>query len=136
MHRFANKIFTQHRPQCGAAVAKLRNEIAKLMSGIGHRDRLGARGHDVAGKHRRYPVPFETSCIDPQFCGERFVEPDKTGPCDRRRRKSRKKMLRQARIAVGEDSDRAGRAFGGGWFLHCVSQRHASQISVVDVRYR
>jgi hypothetical protein len=35
-----------------------------------------------------------------------FVENDQAGPCDPRRRKSREKMLRQARIAVGEDSDR------------------------------
>jgi hypothetical protein len=50
-----------------ATIAKLRNEIAELMPGIGHRDRLGARRHDVAGKHRRQLVRFETSCIDPQF---------------------------------------------------------------------
>src|ERR1700722_12365925 len=36
-----------------AAVAKLRNEIAELMRGVGHRDRLGAQRNDVAGKHRR-----------------------------------------------------------------------------------
>jgi hypothetical protein len=101
MHCFANKIFAQDRPQCGAAVpaprerrsagtlqldiaplavtvqdlakedcaavAKLRNEIAELMPGVRHRDRLGAWQNKVAGKHRRYPVRFETSRIDPQF---------------------------------------------------------------------
>jgi catechol 2,3-dioxygenase-like lactoylglutathione lyase family enzyme len=46
------------------------------------------------------------------------------------------KMLRQARIVVGEDSDRAGRAFGGRRPLHCVSRRHALQISFLDARYR
>ena len=50
-----------------AAVAKLRNEIAELMPGIGHRDRLGARRNDVAGKYRRQLVRFESSCIDAQF---------------------------------------------------------------------
>ena len=106
MHRFANEIFAQDRPQCGAAVsaprerrssralqldiaplavavqnlakedcaavAKLRNEIAELMPGVGHRDRLCARRHDVAGKHGRQLVRFEPSRIDRQFRGERF----------------------------------------------------------------
>jgi hypothetical protein len=48
-----------------AAVAKLRNEIAELMPGIGHRDRLGARRYDIAGEHRRQPVRVETARIDP-----------------------------------------------------------------------
>jgi hypothetical protein len=88
------------------------------MPGIGHRDRLGARRRDVARKHRRQLVRFETSRIDPQFRGERFVDFDQAGLCDRRRRKPREKMLRQARVAVEEDSDRAGRAFGGRRLLH------------------
>jgi hypothetical protein len=41
-----------------AAIAKLRNEIAELMPGIGHRDRLGARRRNVAGKQRRQLVRF------------------------------------------------------------------------------
>ena len=101
MHRFADEIFAQNRPQGGApvaaprvrrsaralqldiaplavaiqdlaeedctAVAKLRNEMAELMPGIGHRDRLGARGRDIACKHGRQFVRLETFCIDPQF---------------------------------------------------------------------
>ena len=101
MHRFANEIFAQGRPQCGAAIAppgerrsaralqldiaplavavhdlakedcaaiaKLRNEIAELMPGIGHRDRLGTRRNDVAAKYRRQLVRFKSSCIDAQF---------------------------------------------------------------------
>ena len=101
MHRFANEIFPQDRPQRGAAVsasrerrstralqldiaplaaavqdlaeedcaavAKLWNEMAELMPRIGQRDRLGAGRDDVAGKHRRQFVRFETLCIDPQF---------------------------------------------------------------------
>src|ERR1700727_2946312 len=152
MHGFANEIFSQDWPQCGApiapqgerrspralqldiaplavavyhlakedcaAVAKLRNEIAKLMPGVGYSDRLGARRNDVAGKYRCQLVRSESSCIDAQFCGERFVELDQAGLCDRRRRKSREKMLRQARIAVGEDSDRAGCAFGCRQLFH------------------
>src|ERR1700729_4432426 len=55
-----------------AAVAELRNKIAELMPGIGHRDRLGARQNDVAGKYRCQFVRSEASCIDAQFCGERF----------------------------------------------------------------
>src|ERR1700719_1626005 len=50
-----------------AAVAKLGNEIAELMPGIGHRDRLGAWRNDVAGKYCCQFVRFEPSCIDAQF---------------------------------------------------------------------
>src|SRR5277367_2619749 len=99
MRRFADEIFAQDRPQCGAAVsaprerrsaralqldiaplavavqdlaeedsaavAKLRNEIAELMPGVGHRDRLCARRRDVAGKHRRQLVRFEACALTP-----------------------------------------------------------------------
>jgi len=101
MHRFANEIFAQDRPQCGAAVsaprerrssralqldiaplavavqdfaeedcaavAKLRNEIAELMPGIDHRDRLCVRRCEVAGKHRRQSVRIETLRIYSQL---------------------------------------------------------------------
>src|SRR3984957_20862603 len=100
MHCFANEIFSQDRPQCGAAiappgerrsaralqldiaplavavhdlakedcaaVAELRNEIAELMPGIGHRDRLHARRNDVARKYRRQLVRLEASYIHAQ----------------------------------------------------------------------
>src|ERR1700729_524169 len=95
-----------------AAVAKLRNEITKLMPGISHRDRLGARRNDVAGKYCCQLVRFESSSIDAQFRRKRFVEFDQARLCDRGRRKPRGKMLRQARIAIGEDSDRADKTLG------------------------
>src|SRR5271165_6082644 len=38
-------------------------------------------------------------------------------------------MLRQARIAVGEDSDGAGRAFDGRRHIYRISWRHASRVS-------
>jgi hypothetical protein len=50
-----------------AAAAKLRNKIAELMPGIGHRDWLGAQRKDVARKHRCQLVRFESSCINAQF---------------------------------------------------------------------
>ena len=40
--------FTQ---QDGAAVAKLRHEVAELVAGVGHRQRQRARRNDVAGEH-------------------------------------------------------------------------------------
>ena len=162
MHRFADEIFAQDRPQGGApvaaprerrsaralqldiaplaaavqdlaeedcaAVAKLGNEMAELMPGICHRDRLGARWDDVAGEHGRQLVRFETSCIDAQFQGERFVERDQVGLRYRRRSEPSGKTLRQAHVAVGEHSDRTGRAFDGRRLLHGISRRHASQI--------
>ena len=113
MHRFADEIFAQDRPQCGAAVsapgerrsaralqldiaplavvvqdlaeedsaavAKLRNEIAELMPGVGHRDRLCAQRRDVAGEHHRQLVRFEAFRIDPEFRSEQFVELDQAG---------------------------------------------------------
>src|SRR5271157_168767 len=152
MHRFANEIFAQDRPQCGAAVsaprerrssralqldiaplavavqdfaeedcaavAKLRNEIAELMPGIDHRDRLCARRCDVAGKHRRQSARIETLCINPQLRGERIVELDQVGLCYWRGSEPCEKMLRQACIAVGKDSDWAGGASGGRWHFH------------------
>ena len=161
MHRFADEIFAQDRPQRGAAVsaprkrrparalqldvaplaatvqdlaeedraaiAKLRNETPELMPGVGHRDRLCARRRDVAGKHRRQLVRFEALCIDPQFRSERFVELDQARLRRRRGSEPREKTLRQPRVAVGEDSDRAARAFDGRRLLHRVSRRHASQ---------
>ena len=36
--------------QDGAAVAELRHEMAELVAGIGHRDRVGAVGHAFAGE--------------------------------------------------------------------------------------
>jgi hypothetical protein len=50
-----------------AAVTKLGNEIAELMPGIGHRDRLGAGRNDVAGKYRRQRVRSQSSCIEAKF---------------------------------------------------------------------
>ena len=113
VHRLADEIFAQHRPQRrapvaaprerrsaralqldvaplavavqdlaeqdGAAVAELGNEIAELMPGVGHRDRLGARRDEVAGKHRRQIVRFDPLGVDPEFRGERLVEPDQPG---------------------------------------------------------
>src|SRR5271155_5833391 len=170
MHRFADEIFAQDRPQRGAAVyaprerrparalrldvapvtatvqdlaeedraavAKLRDEIAELMPGVGHRDRLRARQRDVAGKHRSHLVRFEALCIAPQFRSERFVELDQAGPRRWRGSEPREKTLRQPRVAVGEDSDRAAGAFDGRRLLHRVSRRHASQYSSLNARYR
>jgi hypothetical protein len=92
------------------------------MRGISHRDRLGARGKDVAGKYRCQLVRFDSSSIDSQFFGEQFVELDQMRPCDWCWRKPREKMLRQARIAVGEDSDRSAvRSAAGAFSIESVN---------------
>jgi hypothetical protein len=101
MHGFADEIFAQDWPQCGAAiappgerrwaralqlniaslaiavhdlakedcaaVAKLGNEIAELMPGIGQRDRLSARRNDIASKYCRQRFRFASSCVNAQF---------------------------------------------------------------------
>jgi hypothetical protein len=102
----------------GAAIAKLRNEIAELMPGIGHRDRLGARRRHIAGEHRRELVRIETARIDPQSRSQRIVELDQAGLCYWRRGEPCEEMLRQARVAVGEGRDQARRASGGRWPFH------------------
>ena len=66
-----------------AAVAKLGNEIAELMRGVGHRDRLGARRDDVAGKHRRQLIRFQTFCMDAQLQASDLSSLIKCRFCDR-----------------------------------------------------
>ena len=81
------------------------------------------------GSARLYPCT-----VDPQFRSQRIVELDQVGLCYWRRREPCEEMLRQARVAVGEGNDRAGRESGGRWHFHCVSQRHASQVSSLVAR--
>ena len=162
MHRFADEIFAQDRPESGATVATARerrssgafqldvaspavavqhlaqqdgaavaepgNEVAELMSGIGHRDRLGARRHLVAGERRRQSVRTDAARIDAQLRCEGIVEFNQPGSCHRRRSEPREETLGQARVAVGKRSVQGRRSFDSGWFLNGISGEHPQQI--------
>ncbi len=61
--------------QDGAAVAELRHEMAELMPGIGHRDRLGAVRNPVAGEHLHALRAGKPSGIEPELQRELPVQP-------------------------------------------------------------
>ena len=170
MHRFADEILAQDRPESGAtvatagerrssgpfqldvaspavavqhlaqedgaAVAEPGNEVAELMSGIGHRDRLGARRHLVAGERRRQPVRTDAARIDAQLRSERIIEFDQPGSRHRRRNKPREETLGQTRVAVGERSDQGRHSSDSGWLLDGISGEHARRIPFCAVRGR
>ena len=88
--------------QDGAAVAELRHEMAELVAGIGHRDRLGAVGEAVAGEHLDALRAGEPVGIEAELARQRPVQLDQPRRGDRRRRHAREKALRQRRIGVLE----------------------------------
>ena len=57
-----------------APVAKLRHELAELMAGIGHGQRLRPFGGLHAGKQRRQPILRDVAEIEAEFGGERPVD--------------------------------------------------------------
>ena len=62
--------------QDGAAVAELRHEMAELVAGIGHRDRVGAVGQPFAGEDFGAFRARQQLRIEPEMDGERPVQFD------------------------------------------------------------
>ncbi len=88
--------------QDGAAVAELRHEMAELVAGIGHRDRVGAVGEALSGEDFRPFRAIQHVGIEPEMDGQRPVQLDQPRGGDRGRRHAGEKVRRQRRIGVLE----------------------------------
>ena len=80
-----------------AAVAELRREAAKLMPGVGLRDRLGALGHGVAGEEGGAGLARQGASVEAELFGELRVEEQRL----RRRRGFGTPRDRKARQVAG-----------------------------------
>ena len=88
--------------QDGAAVAELGHEMAELVPGIGHRDRVGAIRQALSGKDFRPFRGLQQVGIEPEVNRKRPVQLDQPGRGDRGRRDAGEKVRRQRRIGVLE----------------------------------
>ena len=88
--------------QDGAAVPELRHEMAELVAGIGHRDRVGALGNPLAGQDLGPLGAVEQVGIEAEMDRQRPVQLDQARGGDRGRRHPGKKARRQRRIGVLE----------------------------------
>ena len=88
--------------QDGPAVAELRHEMAELVAGIGHRDRLGAIGDALAGEDFGAFRALQHVGIEAELDGQRPVQLDQPGGGDRGRGHAGEKVRRQRRIGVLE----------------------------------
>ncbi len=90
-----------HLPeQDGAAIPKLRNEMAELMAGIGHGDRLHPRRQDISRKSGRQRLRVEVADVEPQLRGERVIESQQPRFGDRHRVDPREEAFRQTGITA------------------------------------
>ena len=95
--------------QDGAAVPELRDEMAELVAGIGHRDRIGAVGDPLAGEDLGSLGALEQVRIEAEMDRQRPVQLDQARRGDRGRRHAGEKARRQRRIGVLEgEMDRHG----------------------------
>ncbi len=88
--------------QDGAAVPELGHEMAELVAGIGHCDRIGAVGDALAGQDLGTLGAVEQVGIESEVDRQRPVQPDQPRGGDRGRRHPGKKTCRQRRIGVLE----------------------------------
>ena len=88
--------------QDGAAVAELGHEMAELVAGIGHRDRIGALGDALSGEDFSAFRALQHVGIEPELDGERPVQLDQPGGGDGGRGHAGEKVRRQRRIGVLE----------------------------------
>ncbi len=88
--------------QDGTAVAELGHEMAELVAGIGHRDRIGAAGQGLAGEDLGTLRRLQEVRIEPELARKRPVQLDQPGRGDRRRGHAGEKIRRQRRIGVLE----------------------------------
>jgi len=88
----------QQRP----AVAELRHEIAELVAGVGHGQRVGAGRRAIAGQRLQTFVRGQRRRVQSQRLGQSFVEPDQRRAGHRHRLHAGVENVRQARVAVVE----------------------------------
>ena len=108
-----------------AAVTQLRHEMAKLVTGIGHGDRVGAVGQALAGEDFRAFRAFQPVRIEPELERQRPVQFYQPGRDDRGRRNAGEKVRRQRRIGVLEgEMHRHGLKIGMWWKLTIGLPQH------------
>ena len=88
--------------QDGAAVAELGHEMAELVAGIGHRDRVGAVGQALSGEDFGPFRAIQHIGIKAEMDGQGPVQLDQPGGGDGRRGHAGEKVRRQGRIGVLE----------------------------------
>ena len=88
--------------QDGAAIAELGHEMAELMPGIGHGDRIGAVGEALSGENFGPFRALEHIRIEPEIDGQGAVQLDQPRGGDGRRGHAGEKARRQRRIGVLE----------------------------------
>ena len=88
--------------QDGPAVAELGHEMAELVAGIGHRDRVGAIGEALSGEDFGPFRALQHVRIEAEMDGQRPVQLDQPGGGDRGRGHAGEKVRRQRRIGVLE----------------------------------
>ena len=88
--------------QDGPAVAELGHEMAELVAGIGHRDRVGAVGEALSGEDFGPFRALQHVGIEPEMDGQGPVQLDQPGGGDRGRGHAGEKVRRQRRIGVLE----------------------------------
>ncbi len=110
----ADAVLVDHlAQQDGAAIAELRHEMAELVAGIGHRDRVGAVGDAFSGKDLGALRGRQQVRIEAEMEGERPVQLDQPGGGHRGRRHPGKEVGRQRRIGILEgEMDRHGPKIG------------------------
>ncbi len=88
--------------QNGAAVAELRDEMAELVAGIGHRDRIRAIRQALAGEDFDPFRTVEPVRIEPEMDRQRPVQLDQPRRGHRGRRHPGEEVRRQRRIGILE----------------------------------
>jgi hypothetical protein len=84
------------------AIAKLRNEAAKLVAGVGHGQRGRTLRHPVAREHGQTFGRAQRFGVEPELPGQGIVELDEPRMGDRNRRKPGEEAVRQPSIGVIE----------------------------------
>ena len=96
-----------------AAIAELGHEMAELVAGIGHRDRVGALRDPLAGQDLGALGAVEQVRIEAEMHRQRPVQLDQARGGDRGRHHAGEKARRQRRIGVLEgEMDRHGLKIG------------------------
>src|SRR5205809_680458 len=83
-----------------AAMAELRHEMAKLVAGVGHCDRVGAIGKPFSGEDLGSLRAREPIRIEAEVYRQPPVELDQARRGDRRWCDARKKIRRQRRVGI------------------------------------
>jgi hypothetical protein len=83
----------------GATIPQLGHKMAKLMPGVGHRDRLGIHRQPVAGK-QKVRLRGKKSGLQAQFCSQFMVENDQPRIGNRDRGEAGMEMLGKTLVAV------------------------------------